>query len=464
MTLVIALREAHRALASIDRRELAIACAIVALSLAFRVTWGVYADREPQGLNDPVLYDMSAHLIAEGKGYTRFTGEPYAYYPVGYPATLGALYWVIDHTPIPDDDVLAGKMMNAVLGAATTLLVYLLGRRLFGHGIGAVAAFTHAAFPSQVFYTGTILSEPLFTFLLMLSLTFLVWEPPEPGRTPWLRLGVAGLLLGGATLTRAITLLFPFVLFAGWWVAHRRPKAAALHAGIVMAGVLAFAIPWSIRNTLAFDTPIMISTNAGDDLCIGHNEAATGAFILHGPCFDKYDYANTPPQEIEVARNRDGLREAVKFALTHPVDELDLIWRKAYYLLAVDSDGLYATESYFHDPFIPNNLQVPLGYWANLWYFTIAVWALLSLPLLFLGRDARKATLAIAMLYVLAIPLAFFGDPRFHFPAVPAMCIAASVGMVAVWRASKRWQSTAVAATPSWLRRGDLEPAGAAGG
>jgi hypothetical protein len=68
------------------------------------------------------------------------------------------------------------------------------------------------------------------------------------------------------------------------------------------------------------------------------------------------------------------------------------------------------------------------------------------------------------MLYVLAIPLAFFGDPRFHFPAVPAMCITAAVGMTGVWRASKRWQTANAAGAPSWLRRDDLEPAGAAGG
>lgn len=443
---------------SLNRRELVVALAIVALSLALRVTWAVYADRPPQGLNDPLAYDLFAHRIADGDGYSRPTGgeEPTAYYPVGFPATLGGLYWLLDHTPIPAEYVLAGKLMNAVLSGLTTALVYLLARRLFDARIAAVGAFLHAAFPGQVFYTGTLLSEPLFTFLLMAALTVLLWERPRAEGTPWLRLTIAGLLLGAATLTRAITLLLPFVLFALWWWTYRRPRIAAAHAGVVLVGVLVFAVPWSVRNTVRMGTPVLISTNAGDDLCIGHHEGATGAFVITGPCFDGYDYENTSPARVEVDRNRDGLRKAISFALSHPVTEIGLSLRKAYWLLYTDADGLFAAESYGHDPFIPDNLQSALRYWADAWYFGATGWALLSAPLVILSRDGRRAAIVVVAAYVLAIPIVFFGDPRFHYPAVPLMTIVAGAGAVAVARAAVRGEPDIA---PGWIRRGPVQTA-----
>jgi hypothetical protein len=36
---------------------------------------------------------------------------------------------------------------------------------------------------------------------------------------------------------------------------------------------------------------------------------------------------------------------------------------------------------------------------------------------------------------LLAVPLAFFGDIRFHFPAIPLLCILAATGVMAAWRA-----------------------------
>ncbi len=441
------------------RRDVVIGLAIVVFALAVRVTWAVYADRPPQGLNDPLMYDILAHQIAAGNGYTRLTGEPFAYYPVGFPAALGGVYWLLDHTPLPDQYILAGKVMNAVLGAATTALVFALGRRVFGAAAGAVAAFLHAVFPGQVFYTGTLLSEPLATFLLMAGLTALFWDRPKSGETPWARLAAGGLLLGAATLTRAITLLLPFALFAFWWWTYRRPRTAAIYAGIVLAGILVFAVPWSIRNTVRLGTPTMISTNAGDDLCIGHHEGATGAFVMTGPCFDDYDYERTPPVQIEVDRNRDGLRKAVSFAFAHPLTEVKLSLKKAYWLLYTDADGLYATESYGHDPFIPDNLQGALAHWSNLWFFGVLGWAVVSAPFLLLSRDPRGAGLLLVAAYVLAIPIVFFGDPRFHYPAVPMLTMSAGAGIALMASVARRRALPA----PEWMRREPAAP-GVVGG
>ena len=83
------------------------------LALAARAYWVAFANRPPQGLNDPWMYHALGQQIADGRGYTMPDGATTAYYPVGYPAVLGALYALLG------PNVLAAKMLNAVLGAAT---------------------------------------------------------------------------------------------------------------------------------------------------------------------------------------------------------------------------------------------------------------------------------------------------------------------------------------------------------
>ena len=111
------------------------------------------------------------------------TGEKYAYYPVGLSRRRGA---GSRRRATSSDGAAArsrSKMMNGMFGAhhraarRTCSATRLFDRRV-GFGAGAMLAI----FPSQVFYTGTTLSEPLFTLLLVASLLVLVWHPWERAR------------------------------------------------------------------------------------------------------------------------------------------------------------------------------------------------------------------------------------------------------------------------------------------
>jgi hypothetical protein len=79
-----------------------------------------------------------------------------------------------------------------------------------------------------------------------------------------------------------------------------------------------------------------------------------------------------------------------------------------------------------------------LNFWANLYYFGVLAWAVLSAPVAFLSRDLRRAALGLSLLYLLAMPVIFFGDPRFHYPAVPLITIVAATGIVAIAQAARK--------------------------
>lgn len=433
---------------SFRRLDLLLCLAIFAISIIPRAAWIAYNDRDPKGLNDPALYMLFSDFIADGKGYIRppadvpgaytgpedpnlrSAGHEIAYYPVGYPATVGGLkklgdimWW--------GRSTFSVKMMNGVFGALTSVFVFLLASRLIDRRVGFVAGALHALFPSQIFYTGTVLSESLFTMLLVLGMLVLLWKPWTREGIPWPQLFAAGLILSYATMTRGITLAFPLVLFAVWVVQLGSWKRAAFQAAVVWAGIAVLVVPWSVRNSLAYDTLVGPSTNLGDDLCIGNYLGAQGAFTLEGKCFE--DTEGLAPHEVEIERNREGVRIAVDDVASHPFRMPKLVAQKAYWLLYKDDDGIWAAESYGHDYFLPGLRRDVLTFAANAIYYGTGMLMIAGALAFAFARDWRRLVVLLTFLYVLAVPLAFFGDPRFHFPAIPFGIVIAAWVIITLW-------------------------------
>jgi 4-amino-4-deoxy-L-arabinose transferase-like glycosyltransferase len=406
-------------------------CVLVfGMAIVPRAAWIAYNDRPPQGLNDPTLYNLLADIMADGGGYSRPTGEPFAYYPVGFPATVAGLKKAQDIVGA-DRDIFSIKMMNGVFGAITTVLVFLLASRLTNRRVGFAAGALHAIFPSQVFYTGTILSEPLFTMLLTAALLILAWNPWDRDGMPYPQLAAVGLVLGYATMTRGITLVFPLLLLLMWLPYLHSKQRALLQTGVLFAGIALFVVPWSIRNSLQFDTIVGPSTNLGDDACIGNFDGSDGRFTLIGKCFTGTE--GLPPEQVEIERNREGLRIAIEDRLADPLGTPRLVAQKAYWLLYKDDDGIWAAESYGNDWFISQPRRDILIFAANSIYYATMALVVLGAAAFAFSKDIRRLFLLLSMLYVLAVPLAFFGDPRFHYPAVPMAIIIAAATAVWLW-------------------------------
>jgi 4-amino-4-deoxy-L-arabinose transferase-like glycosyltransferase len=414
----------------VPRLDILLMLALFALAIVPRAAWVTYNDRPPQGLNDPTLYALFGDTIADGGGYVRPTGEKFAYYPVGFPATLAGLKKAGDIFGW-GRSTFSMKMMNGVFGAITVLLIYLMASRLFDRRVGTAAGALLAVFPSQVYYTGTVLSEPLFTMMWIGALLVLLWSPWSRDGMPWYRLFGAGLLLSCATMTRGVTLMFPAVLLAIWLFQLRSKKRALAQAAIVWAGIAVLVVPWSVRNTVAFGQLTGPSTNFGDDLCIGNYLGAQGAFTLQGKCFEGFE--GKSPQEVELGRNKEGVRIAVHDVVTHPLRMPKLIAQKAYWLLYKDDDGIWAAESYGNDYFIPAFRREVLSFAANAVYYATGALAIAGALAFVFSNDVRRLAAMAALLYMLAIPLVFFGDPRFHFPAMPLVILVAAATIVMLW-------------------------------
>lgn len=402
----------------------------VAVGLALRLAWVAYAHRRPLGLFDPSRYAGYADLIADGSGYVQFTsGEATAYYPPGYPFFLGAIEWLGRSTPLSDDLPLTAGVVQAVLGAATVWMGALLARRLFGPAAGVVAAFVLAVYPNLVFHTGALLSETLFNALLVGSLLALLARPWGDGIGRGRLIGAAA-LFAAAVMVRPISVAIIPVLALAWWL-HDRDLRVVLGRTAAFVGVLAvFVVPWTARNLLRMDELVVMSTNTGDNLCIGHHPGADGTFSFSPACDDGESLAQSAASEVRHDRNLT--RESLRFIADDPLAEVPRTWGRLEAMFATDHDGLWAVQSYGTDRFISDARMDLLRRLATASYVVVMVAGVAGMVLVVARRDPEALVLVGATLAIIAVPLLFFGDPRFKVPAMPLVAIASAATWAAV--------------------------------
>jgi hypothetical protein len=178
-----------------------------------------------------------------------------------------------------------------------------------------------------------------------------------------------------------------------------------------------------IRNSLTFDTVVAISTNSGDDLCIGHNPHATGAYFFAPECLGTD--AQRADEPAHDARNR---RRAIDYAIHHPQREVFLVFSKAYYTLHDDHDALELMSGYLREADEHRHTyRLAFAVYADAWFWAMTALALLAVTQRRRDGDARRRFLLLAAAALAIAPLVFFGNARFKVPVEPFLAIAAAV-------------------------------------
>jgi 4-amino-4-deoxy-L-arabinose transferase-like glycosyltransferase len=411
----------------ISRPEYRWLLGITVVAFGLRLAWLTYAKAAPPtswlGAGDQYSYWYYGNEIAAGRGYVGYvTHRPTAYYPIGYPAALAALFFVVLHAHLPGDLMFWAGLMHVVFGTATVALVFFIGRRVFNPTAGLVAAALLAVFPNAIYQVTTLQLETAFIFLSTGALAIIVlhdWSHGLPSRN---RLLAFGFVLGLSVLVRPFSVWFLVGLFlaalaasAGW----RRAFTLTLMPAVVVVGM---SIPWMIRNEIRMHAFIVTSTNTGDTLCLDRNMTAYGGFRFadHDGCVD--------PGLPEVPRNAGNTRKAISFVIHHPAREALQIARRAKFEFADDHDGIEATETLGSGPFLRAGVRNVLSDAADWYFFIVLGLAGLGLPLL-LGAAWKRSEprlVLVALTALLVIPLLLWGNQRFHLPLYPYLVLLAA--------------------------------------
>lgn len=199
---------------------------------------------------DSFEYEQLAVNLISGHGFSEAFAPPYTpdvrRTPL-YPLLLAGIYLGAGHYPI----VAVG--VNGLLGSATCLLTYELGRRLYSQVVGIMAGLLLAIDVTSTVYSLTLLTETLFTVIVVLCVIVIdrCLSVPTPRMLFTCSVLAAG-LCGIAFLARPIALFLPFVLGPALALLRRnlRPGVRLLLSATFVLVALAFPLSWTIRNYL----------------------------------------------------------------------------------------------------------------------------------------------------------------------------------------------------------------------
>jgi len=276
------------------RAGLAVLIAILLLGLGLRLG-EAWDGRAP--VYDAKAYAAIAANLDEGNGFTvgAQATQPSSNYSPGLPLLVAGMYEASGgvHERF-------ARVVLALVGTLSVLFAYLIGRRLGrpphrprSCEVGAAAvpeprvvnfpphrgenspsvwpalvgALVVAIYPALLEYQGMLMGEPLAATLLSGGVLALLWA----WEGNWARWLLPGALFGGLALVRpeylGVAALVAVVVFAR--EARSDWRNSLLPAAVFLGAALVVIAPWAIRNAVALDRFVPISTGGGQVLFAG---------------------------------------------------------------------------------------------------------------------------------------------------------------------------------------------------
>jgi hypothetical protein len=449
------------------RIGLAALVAILLLGLGLRVG-EAWDGRAP--VYDAAAYAAIAANLGEGEGFTvgATATQPSSNYSPGVPLLVAGIYELSGGV----DERLA-RVVLALIGTLSVLFAYLIARRLYrvlktpphegensALAAGLIAAAAVAVYPALLEYQGMLMSEPLAATLLSGAVLAMLWAAYRDGGWAWL---LPGALLGATAMVRpeylGIALLLALVVFS------RRARADWRHglaqAAILLTGVAIVIAPWTIRNAVALDRTVPISTGGGQVLFAGTylpsdgDPEKVGAEVVerHPDLFGPGDAQRLrleqilavlaaqryPDLETDQALSRIGREQLWDDVSEEPLEFAGFLATKVG---RIWSHG-------------PRDVMRESAWQALHW--ALVVLGLVGLSVLAWRRRWEALVLAIVFLGITALSALLVASPRRVLVMLPLLAACAGAGAVWAWEAARGGRRTGTpletAAPPASLGR-----------
>jgi 4-amino-4-deoxy-L-arabinose transferase-like glycosyltransferase/Tfp pilus assembly protein PilF len=383
---------------------------------------------------DAQSYDTLARDLAEGGPFQ----EGLFWQPILYPVWLSLVY------ELSDSSILFAKVHQAIIGALTCLLTYLLAHRLFYRRVSILAGIITACYGPLLFFESQLVATGWASFWSVALLLLFVRAQREKNLWVYAALGICGAL---AILTRPTFL--PFFLIAcgvlmfGLTREKTPPKDQLVRFALLVIGFALFTLPVALLNQQLTGRFGILPSSGGINLFIGNNpdreetlSARPGAqwqAIAHLPIQEGQATDAWQQQDYFVARVKE-------YAITDSANFLKGIAEKTLQFLS-------SRET-------PRNIDLyEMSQWSNL--LRTLTWKVsgfgfpfgVLLPLAFIGLGVHWKRLPapfilFPFIYAASVILVFV-TARYRAPIIPVLSILGAAGVFALTDAlrEKSWHS-----------------------
>jgi 4-amino-4-deoxy-L-arabinose transferase-like glycosyltransferase len=416
-----------------DWKRFAAPAALSGLALAVRATTLFGASGLPAFRHhrlDALLYHTAGQTVAGGDWGM---GREVLHMSPLYTYFVGVVYALFGDGPWPV------RILQLAFGVGTVALIYLTALRVLPRRWAVLPGLCAALYGPMAFYETHLLVASVATFLhaLLLWLTLSAMDRPETDRAAWV--GV-GLVWGLCCLARptALLLVLPLGVAAGFGADQRSLAPAARRLALGCAAAALVIAPFTLRNLLVAGELVLITDSGGLNFYLGNGPGAHGSFRI--------------PQELPGATNAQRqfgiFRAAAEQALQRPLSsrQVDAYWYGRTWQAIVDEPVawlrllLEKAWLFWNGREPPNtydyafNREVnPMLAVAPVQFAWIAPPALLgTLVMSFRGRR-KELVIALVVITQMTGLMIFFVVARYRIAAMPALLIAAAVGLHVLW-------------------------------
>lgn len=409
--------------------------AVFALALLVRLAFvavvpGLSLDAA-QLRGDEIDYHEIAVNLQEGDGFAREwlgggpdAGEvvPTAFRTPLWPGLLAALYAVVGPDPA------AGRLLVVVLSALAAALLVPLGRRLWSTSVGLLAGIGGALFPPMWVGSWRLMSEALFTVLVLVVLLVAdrLRRSPTTANAAWL-----GAALGAAVLARPNGMIIGVAVVGAMVAMGRRIdlRRALFHVGICAVALVSVIAPWTIRNAVRFGELVPLSTQGGAVLAGYYSPAVLDRST---PYWGGWDYPLVIQQELErstdeITWDRELQARGRSWIAEHPGDAARIVWYHVlrYFDLYLDLPQRRVAFEGMPSPWTSVNGIFLLSFWST------SVLAAAGLMRAWRARATRPLAPALAAYAALAASGILLGaGPRFREPSEPLLVLFAAIAVM----------------------------------
>jgi tetratricopeptide (TPR) repeat protein len=343
------------------------------------------------------------------------------------------------------------RVVQALVGAASCVLVATAGRQLFSARAGVIAGILLAVYPEAIFFDGLIQKSSL-DLLFMTGFVASVATFARSRRMT--HLAIAGITLGAFALNRENALvLLPVVLV--WLFVNFRHEPSARRLGwavLLIIATGAVLLPVGIRNYSISGEFLISTSQLGPNFYIGNGRAATGRYE---PLVA--DRGNAKLERVDAQRLAEeavgrSLRpgEVSTYWLDRALAEigedpwrwLRVMGRKV--LLVANAGEIVDSES------MSEYALYSLVLRASSWHSFGVLLCLASAGAVLTRQRWRElGWLYAIVLSLLLSVVVFYVFSRYRFPAVPILILFESVTIAALLRKPfdwREWRTPAVAA------------------
>jgi Tfp pilus assembly protein PilF len=383
----------------------------------------------------PIIDERSYDRLARGLVAGHALEPQYFWQSTAYPVFLAAVY------ALTHGSILAARLAQAILGAATAALTYGLGERLGGRRVGRIAGFTTALYGPLIFSEFELVATGWETFFSV-SLSLVALRAGATPRGRWLLLlGVTG---GLAIATRGLFAVY--VVGLAVWLAvrlARQPGARRAKVGrmsLFAGGVLAVLVPIAALNRRTTGHFGVLPSSGGINLYIGNNPDRDRTLqVRPGPEWDRL--ASLPAEHGAVtpyAKDAFFTGLVVDYAKERPAHFLAGLGEKALELFSsreiARNLDVHAYRPYSAVLSVLTWRVGPFGFPFGVLFPLSVLGAALS------GRRLPPPLGILLIVYPCAIVLVF-PSARYRAPLVPPLAVVAALAIESLAAAARegRW-------------------------